>query len=138
MPARRSKWKSTAAIFGGGVKNWEWIKKGVPLRVEIGPRDLESGNVAVTRRDQPVKSKEFLPAAEFAGRAAEMLEAIQQNLFDRAQQFRDANTRVDRFEGRILRLLYAEERRANPRSTAASRSRIGTALARSKSRSRTT
>ena len=29
--------------LGGGVKNWEWIKKGVPLRVEIGPRDLESG-----------------------------------------------------------------------------------------------
>ena len=47
--------------LGGGVKNWEWIKKGVPLRVEIGPRDLESGNVAVSRRDQPVKAKEFLP-----------------------------------------------------------------------------
>src|SRR5437764_13261766 len=27
--------------IGGGVKNWEWIKKGVPLRIEIGPRDLE-------------------------------------------------------------------------------------------------
>ena len=37
--------------LGGGVKNWEWIKKGVPLRVELGPRDLESGNVAVSRRD---------------------------------------------------------------------------------------
>src|SRR5205085_5441571 len=30
--------------IGGGLKNWEWIKKGVPLRVELGPRDLESGN----------------------------------------------------------------------------------------------
>ncbi len=37
--------------LGGGVKNWEWIKKGVPLRVELGPRDLESGSVAVSRRD---------------------------------------------------------------------------------------
>jgi prolyl-tRNA synthetase len=37
--------------LGGGVKNWEWIKKGVPLRVELGPRDLESGQVAVSRRD---------------------------------------------------------------------------------------
>jgi prolyl-tRNA synthetase len=80
--------------FGGGIKNWEWIKKGVPLRVEIGPRDLESGNIAVTRRDQPVKAKEFVPANDFAARAAEILDAIQQNLFDRAQQFRDANTRV--------------------------------------------
>ena len=48
--------------LGGGVKNWEWIKKGVPLRVELGPRDLESGNVAVSRRDQPVKD-EGIPAA---------------------------------------------------------------------------
>src|SRR5882757_5417291 len=51
--------------LGGGVKNWEWIKKGVPLRVELGPRDLESGNVAVSRRDQPVKAKEFLATEEF-------------------------------------------------------------------------
>jgi prolyl-tRNA synthetase len=79
--------------FGGGIKSWEWIKKGVPIRIEIGPRDLESGNIAVTRRDQPVKSKEFVPAADFAARAAEILDSIQQNLFDRAQQFRDENTR---------------------------------------------
>ncbi len=80
--------------LGGGVKSWEWIKKGVPLRVEIGPRDLESGNVAVMRRDQPVKTKEFLPADEFAGKAAELLDSIQQNLLQRALEFRDANTRV--------------------------------------------
>jgi len=80
--------------LGGGIKNWEWIKKGVPLRVELGPRDLAAGNVAVTRRDQPVKSKAFLPMAEFVGAAAGMLETIQQNLLERARQFRDANTRV--------------------------------------------
>ncbi|MBA3883675.1 MAG: proline--tRNA ligase [Chthoniobacterales bacterium] len=80
--------------LGGGVKNWEWIKKGVPLRVEIGPRDLESGNVAVTRRDQPVKSKEFVLANDFVCRAIEILDSIQHNLFDRAKQFRDANTRI--------------------------------------------
>ena len=79
--------------LGGGVKNWDWIKKGVPLRVEIGPRDLESGNVAVTRRDQPVKAKEFLAGADFVKRAAELLEGIQRNLLQRAQDFRDANTR---------------------------------------------
>jgi prolyl-tRNA synthetase len=80
--------------FGGGIKNWEWIKKGVPLRVEIGPRDLESGNVAVSRRDQPVKAKEFVPAAEFAASAIRLLDSIQQTLLERAQQFRDAHTRV--------------------------------------------
>ena len=79
--------------LGGGVKSWEWVKKGVPLRVELGPRDLESGNVAVNRRDQPVKAKEFLKAEEFAGKAPELLAAIQANLLARATEFRDANTR---------------------------------------------
>ncbi len=79
--------------LGGGVKNWEWIKKGVPLRVEIGPRDLESGKVAVSRRDQPVKAKEFLAADEFVNSVAEMLDSIQNNLLQRATEFRDAHTR---------------------------------------------
>ena len=80
--------------LGGGVKNWEWIKKGVPLRVEIGPRDLEKGSVAVSRRDEPVKAKQFLAREEMVARASELLASIQQNLHDRAKEFRDANTRV--------------------------------------------
>jgi prolyl-tRNA synthetase len=80
--------------LGGGLKNWEWIKKGVPLRVELGPRDLESGNVAVNRRDQPVKAKEFVASSEFVRRAVELLDSIQQNLLQRAKQFRDSHTRV--------------------------------------------
>jgi prolyl-tRNA synthetase len=79
--------------IGGGVKNWEWIKKGVPLRVEIGPRDLEKHSVALSRRDQPVKQKEFMPMQEFAATAPEILMSIQQNLLDRATQFRDQHTR---------------------------------------------
>ena len=79
--------------LGGGVKNWEWIKKGVPLRVEIGPRDLESNSVAVSRRDQPVKTKQNMPLQEFVASASETLASIQQTLLDRATQFRDANTR---------------------------------------------
>src|SRR3981081_3202276 len=70
--------------LGGGVKNWEWIKKGVPLRVELGPRDLESGNVAVSRRDQPVKAKEFMATGEFVQRAVELLDSIQHSLLQRA------------------------------------------------------
>ncbi len=41
----------------GGEKNWEWIKKGVPLRIEVGPRDLESQSAMVCRRDKPHKRK---------------------------------------------------------------------------------
>ncbi len=79
--------------LGGGAKNWEWIKKGVPLRVELGPRDLESGNVAVSRRDEGVKAKQFLPVQELVSGAGAILEAMQQNLFARALTFRDAHTR---------------------------------------------
>jgi prolyl-tRNA synthetase len=80
--------------LGGGVKNWEWIKKGVPLRVEIGPRDLEKKSVEVSRRDQAVKVKESMPAEEFVARVPEILGSIQNSLYERAKKFRDANTRV--------------------------------------------
>ncbi len=79
--------------IGGGTKNWEWIKKGVPLRVELGPRDLESGSVAVSRRDEGAKGKQFLPADEFIRQATGLLDAIQKNLYERALAFRDEHTR---------------------------------------------
>jgi len=78
--------------LGGGVKNWDWIKKGVPLRVEIGPRDLEKNSVTVSRRDQPVKNKESMRMDEFTARAPEILASIQNSLYARAKEFRDANT----------------------------------------------
>ena len=80
--------------LGGGVKSWEWIKKGVPLRVEIGPRDLEKRSVAVSRRDQSVKAKEFILTTEFISRTPALLGSMQQNLYDRAKRFRDEHTRV--------------------------------------------
>jgi len=80
--------------LGGGVKNWEWIKKGVPIRVEIGPRDLEKNALMVSRRDQPIKAKESMSIQEFAATAPEILMSIQQNLLERAEKFREANTRV--------------------------------------------
>jgi prolyl-tRNA synthetase len=80
--------------LGGGVKNWEWIKKGVPLRVEIGPRDLEKKSVEVSRRDQPVKTKQSMPVEEFISRAPEFLMSIQNTLFERAKKFRDEHTHI--------------------------------------------
>jgi prolyl-tRNA synthetase len=79
--------------LGGGVKNWEWIKKGVPIRIEVGPRDLEKNSLVVNRRDQPVKTKETMSIQEFVATAREMLMSIQQNLLSRATEFRDRNTR---------------------------------------------
>jgi prolyl-tRNA synthetase len=80
--------------LGGGVKSWEWIKKGVPLRVEIGPRDLEKKSLEVIRRDQPVKAKESMPMEEFVSSAPELLMSIQNTLYERAKKFRGENTRT--------------------------------------------
>jgi prolyl-tRNA synthetase len=78
--------------LGGGVKNWEWIKKGVPIRIEIGPRDLASGTVAVSRRDQGIKEKSFSSATELEPQVSNILTEIQRNLFDRAKTLRDNHT----------------------------------------------
>ena len=66
----------------------------MPLRVEIGPRDLEQNSVTVTRRDQPVKNKQSMRMDEFAARAPEILVSIQDSLYARAKEFLDANTHV--------------------------------------------
>jgi prolyl-tRNA synthetase len=79
--------------IGGGVKNWEWIKKGAPVRIEIGPRDLEKGTVAVARRDQPPREKQFLPAAQAVEQMAATLQAIQDNLYARALALRESALR---------------------------------------------
>jgi prolyl-tRNA synthetase len=77
--------------LSGGVKKWEWIKKGVPIRIEIGPRDIETRKVCVQRRDQPVASKDFPVKEDFIRSAAEILDEIHHNLLTRATEFRDAN-----------------------------------------------
>ena len=81
----------------GGTKNWEWIKKGAPIRVELGPRDLEKGTIALARRDRPPKDKSFPAANEFVAEAPRFLESIQAGLLESASKFRRENTvRIDR------------------------------------------
>ena len=77
--------------LGGGVKKWEWVKKGVPLRVEIGPRDLQNGKVCVQRRDQAPNEKTFVAQDEFVDSVRDTLLAVHTSLLTRAQEFRDAN-----------------------------------------------
>ncbi len=77
--------------LSGGVKKWEWVKKGVPIRIEIGPRDIETRKVCVQRRDQPVSSKEFSDKEEFIQQAKDILGEIHRTLLARATEFRDAN-----------------------------------------------
>ncbi|MDB4567108.1 proline--tRNA ligase [Akkermansiaceae bacterium] len=77
--------------LGGGVKKWEWVKKGVPLRVEIGPRDLEEGKVCLQRRDQAANQKTFMEKEEFLRDVVEIIDDIHQTLLERARGFRDEN-----------------------------------------------
>jgi len=80
--------------LGGGVKNWEWIKKGIPLRIEIGPRDLAQGTAALARRDKSPKEKEFLPMSDLPAKLPAVLDEIQGVLLARATAFRDANCKT--------------------------------------------
>jgi prolyl-tRNA synthetase len=77
----------------GGDKQWEWVKKGVPLRVEIGPRDVDAGVVTMARRDRPVKEKAAIPRAQLVAEIAATLGEIQAALYDRARVYRDEATR---------------------------------------------
>jgi prolyl-tRNA synthetase len=77
--------------LSGGVKKWDWVKKGVPIRIEIGPRDIETRKVCIQRRDQPAGEKQFSEKDEFLQRVTDMLSEIHESLLARATAFRDAN-----------------------------------------------
>jgi len=74
-----------------GWKFSEYEMRGVPLRIEIGPRDVKSGQAVLVRRD--TREKETVPLAALAARVPELLEAIQARLFADAKLFLDANIR---------------------------------------------
>ena len=73
-----------------GWKFSEWELRGVPLRVEIGPKDIEKAAVLVARRD--TREKQSLPMEGLAARLRGLLGDIQATLFDRAVKFRDEHT----------------------------------------------
>ena len=73
-----------------GWKYAEWEMRGVPLRLEIGPRDVKKEQVMLVRRD--TRDKMPTPMEGLAGGVGELLSTIQQALFDRAVAFRDEHT----------------------------------------------
>lgn len=79
----------------GGEKSWQWIKKGVPLRLEVGPRDVAAKAVVVYRRDQEPRDRSQMSLGELTQRASEILEAIQANYLASAQQHLQNNIRTD-------------------------------------------
>ncbi len=113
VPIPRGNWKETVlpkaeairdALAAAGVRvkldaaeenspGWkfaEWEMRGVPLRLEIGPKDIEKGQVFSARRD--TREKAPIPLADLVPGVSALLEAIQQNLLARARAFREAHT----------------------------------------------
>lgn len=80
-----------------GEKYFEWEKKGVPLRLEIGPKDLEKGQCVLVRRD--TGEKEFVLFADLEKRVSEILNSIQENLYNSAKTRRDStNVKADNWD----------------------------------------
>ncbi|MPM42386.1 Proline--tRNA ligase [bioreactor metagenome] len=75
-----------------GWKFAEYEMKGVPLRIEMGPRDIEKGECVVVARDD--RSKTAVPLTELTARLPEMLEAFRARIYDKALQNREARTRT--------------------------------------------
>lgn len=77
-----------------GFRFNEWELRGVPVRVELGPKDLASNSCVLARRDLPGKEAKQtgVPLAKAPLRIVEMLKQMQAALFERARQFRDANS----------------------------------------------
>jgi prolyl-tRNA synthetase len=81
----------------GGEKKWHWVKKGVPLRLEVGPRDLETQKFPLARRD--TGESQSLSPHELETKITAILDDIQHNLLTRAEKFREENTqKIDRLE----------------------------------------
>ncbi len=79
--------------YTAGWKFNEWELRGVPLRIEIGPKDVQSEQAVLARRDQPGREgKRTVPQADLAQECQTLLEEIQQNLFQKALRFREEHT----------------------------------------------
>ena len=75
-----------------GFKFNDWEMRGVPLRIEIGPKDVDNNTVVLARRDVPGKEgKKFVSQENIAATVGEMLDTIQANMLRQAVAFRDAN-----------------------------------------------
>lgn len=103
-----------ARELGGGEKLWSWIKKGVPLRVEVGPRDIASDSVFVGRRDKPHREKKSVSRSEFVATLAATLDEIQDGLFERAKAFRSEHLRVIDSRDEFIEYFTAEAKPGKP------------------------
>jgi prolyl-tRNA synthetase len=77
--------------YSPGWKYNEWEMRGIPVRIEVGPRDLDQDQVVMVRRD--TGEKEFVSRKDLSSRLPQLLEQIQADMLERAIRFREDNTR---------------------------------------------
>ena len=83
----------------GGEKSWDHIKKGVPVRVEVGPRDLESSSLMFARRDDENHKKNKMPLDEFVSSIPEVLGEIHNSIYEKSLKFLQKNIKkIDSLE----------------------------------------
>ncbi len=76
----------------GGARGWEWIKKGIPIRVEIGPKDMAKGAVFMGRRDTGHRDRKSVGTDLFVDTVTDILDDIQYKTYQKALEFREAHT----------------------------------------------
>jgi prolyl-tRNA synthetase len=91
-----------------GWKYNEWEMRGVPLRMEIGPRDVQNNSVMLVRRDNRVKESVTVEGLEM--RLPALLDEVQRAMFDRAVEFRRANTYSTESYGEFKEIISSEKR----------------------------
>ncbi|MEN3163314.1 proline--tRNA ligase [Tistrella mobilis] len=95
--------------MNAGEKRWSWIKRGVPVILEVGPRDVASGSVAVTERTALDQKKAFLPQDELVSGISDRLAAIHKRLYDEAAAFRETRIRTDITDYEAFRAFFSKE-----------------------------
>ena len=89
-PARLRMHIDTRENLKPGAKYYDWELRGVPLRLELGPRDLDAGQAVLVRRD--TRAKQAVPLAGIGAAAEALLETIQGDMLQAARARRDANS----------------------------------------------
>ena len=72
-----------------GERSWNWIKKGIPIRLEIGPRDIKKDSLFMGRRDKEPKQKESIKKEVFIEQVTDILDDIQDSIYQKAFRFRN-------------------------------------------------
>lgn len=80
--------------LSGGEKNWSQIKRGTPIRLHIGPRDLAAGCVTMSRRDQASQARQTISHDQLIASISDLLTEIQTQLYQRASAFMQQHTRL--------------------------------------------